>query len=183
MGVGAPCPIAAEHDVTSFDCGDTTLNDWLQRRAIKNENNGASRTFVVCEDNRVIGYYSLAVGAITREDTPGKVRRNMPEPIPVMVLGRLAVDMHWQQKQIGTGMLKDAIQRTVIVAEQAGIRALLVHVLSASAKRFYQHWGFYESPTDEMTLMITLDEARNAISVPEHSPATAHSAESTCPAP
>lgn len=163
MGITAPCPIAGTHDVTSFDCGDTTLNDWLQRRAIKNESSGASRTFVVCENHTVIGYYSLAVGAIAREDTSGKVRRNMPDPIPVMVLGRLAVDTDWQGKQIGIGMLKDAIQRTAIVAEQAGIRALLVHALSDKARDFYLHWGFHEPPTNGLTLMITLDEARNAM--------------------
>jgi len=163
MGINAPCPITGTHHVASFDCGDTTLNDWLQRRAIKNENSGASRTFVVCEDNTVIGYYSLAVGAIAREETSGKIRRNMPDPIPVMVLGRLAVDANWQGKQIGTGMLKDAIQRTLIVAEQAGIRALLVHALSDKARSFYRHWGFHESPTNDMTLMITLDEARKAM--------------------
>ena len=163
MGINAPRPIAGTLHVASFDCGDTTLNDWLQRRAIKNENSGASRTFVVCENNTVIGYYSLAVGAIAREETSGKVRRNMPDPIPVMVLGRLAVDTNWQGKQIGIGMLKDAIQRTLIVAEQAGIRALLVHALSEKTRSFYQHWGFHESPTNDMTLMITLDEARNVM--------------------
>jgi predicted N-acetyltransferase YhbS len=163
VGISAPCPISTTYDVTSFDCGDATLNDWLQRRAIKNESKGASRTFVVCEDNSVIGYYALAVGAITREDTSGKVRRNMPDPVPVMVLGRLAVDANWQGKRIGIGMLKDAIQRTIIVAEQAGIRALLVHALSDKARSFYQHWGFQESPTNDMSLMITLDEARNAV--------------------
>ena len=163
MGISAPGPIAGTHDVTSFDCGDPTLNDWLQRRALKNESKGASRTFVVCENNTVIGYYALAVGAITREDTSGKVRRNMPDPVPVMVLGRLAVDANWQDKNIGIGMLKDAIQRTIIVAEQAGIRALLVHALSEKARSFYQHWGFQESPANDMSLMITLDEARNAL--------------------
>jgi len=163
MGITAPCPIARTHHVTSFDCGDTTLDEWLQRRAIKNENSRASRTFVVCEDNTVIGYYSLAAGAIAREETSGKVRRNMPDPIPVMVLGRLAVDANWQSKHIGIGMLKDAIQRTIIVAEQTGIRALLVHALSDDAKSFYRHCGFSESPTNDMTLMITLDEARNVM--------------------
>ncbi len=163
MGISAPCPIAGTHDITAFDCGDTTLNDWLQRRAIKNENSGASRTFVVCEDNTIIAYYSLAVGAITREESSGKIRRNMPDPIPVMVLGRLAVDVDWQGKQMGTGMLKDAIQRTIIVAEQAGIRALLVHALTDKARNFYQQWGFRKSLTNDMTLMITLDETKKAM--------------------
>ena len=163
MGIAAPCPITSTHDVSTFDCGDTTLNHWLQHRAIKNENNGASRSFVVCNANTIIGYYSLAVGAIDRDDSPGKVRRNMPDPIPVMILGRLAVDTNWQGKHIGTGMLKDAIQRTIIVAEQAGIRALLVHALSDKAKNFYQHCGFHGSLTNDMTLMITLDEARKSV--------------------
>lgn len=87
----------------------------------------------------------------------------MPDPIPVMVLGRLAVDAHWQSKHIGIGILKDAIQRTLIVAEQAGIRALLVHALSNEARRFYQRWGFMESPTNDMTLMLPLDEARKSM--------------------
>ncbi|MFV1985199.1 MAG: GNAT family N-acetyltransferase [Thiohalomonadales bacterium] len=163
MGITAPCPISNELDDSSFDCGDSTLNDWLRRRAIKNEANRSSRTFVVCNNNIIIGFYSLAVGAITRDDALGKVRRNMPEPIPVMVLGRLAVDSHWQSKRIGTGMLKDAIQRTIIVAEQAGIRALLVHALSDKARNFYLSCGFYASPTNDMTLMIMLDEAKNAM--------------------
>ena len=153
MGITAPCPITDVFDVSSFDCGDSTLNDWLQRRAIKNETNRSSRTFVVCNNDTVIGFYSLAVGAIVRED----------ESIPVMVLGRLAVDINWHGKKIGTGMLKDAIQRTIIVAEQAGIRAILVHALSDEAKKFYLSCGFYESPTNNMTLMIMLDEAKNAM--------------------
>lgn len=163
MGIAAPCPIGGSHQTANFDCGHTTLNHWLKHRALKNEHSGASRTFVVCKKNTVIGYYALAVGAVTREETPGKVRRNMPEPVPVMVLGRLAVDRHWQGRQIGAGMLKDAIQRTLIVAEQAGIRALLVHALSDEARCFYRHWGFHASPTNDMTLMITLDEARKAL--------------------
>ncbi|MFC1603055.1 GNAT family N-acetyltransferase [Pseudomonadota bacterium] len=116
----------------------------------------------VCKGNSVIGYYSLAVGAVTREEASGKVRRNMPEPIPVMVLSRLAVNTQWQGKDIGVGMLKDAIMRTLIVAEQAGIRAILVHALSEEAKRFYLHSGFHESPINDMTLMIALDEARKS---------------------
>ena len=163
MGISAPAPITRTHNITTFDCKDATLNEWLERRAIRNESSGASRTFVVCENNTVIGYYSLAAGAIAREDTVGKVRRNMPDPIPVMVLGRLAVDAKWQGKQIGTGLLKDAILRTIIVAEQAGIRALLVHAISEKAKNFYQYWGFRESSSNSMTMMITLDEARNTI--------------------
>ncbi len=160
MGIKAPCPISDKHDASTFDCGHATLNDWLQQRAIKNARKGASRTFVVCKGNTIIGYYSLAVGAVAREEASSKVRRNMPEPIPVMVLGRLAVGTQWQGKDIGVGMLKDAIMRTLIVAEQAGIRAILVHALSEEAKRFYLHCGFHKSPINDMTVMIALDEAR-----------------------
>jgi predicted N-acetyltransferase YhbS len=164
VGVTAPGPISTSHEVSGFDCGQDSLNEWLQKRAIKNEISGASRTFVVCNGNAVISYYSLAVGAVAREEASGKVRRNMPEPIPVMILGRLAVDQKWQGKQIGAGMLKDAISRTLIAAEQAVIRALLVHALSEEAKRFYLQSGFHESPVNDLTLMITLDEARKAVS-------------------
>jgi len=162
MGVKAPCPISDKHDASTFDCGHATLNDWLRRRAIKNERQRASRTFVVCEGNTIIAYYSLAVGAVTREEVSGKLRRNMPEPIPVMVLGRLSVATLWQDKGIGVGMLKDAIMRTLIVAEQAGIRAILVHALSEEAKRFYLHSGFHASPINDMTLMIALDEVKKS---------------------
>ena len=162
MGIKAPCPISDKHDASTFDCGHATLNDWLQRRAIKNERKGASRTFVVCKNNTIISYYSLTVGATTREEASSKVRRNMPEPIPIMVLGRLAVDTQWQDKGTGVGMLKDAIMRTLIVAEQAGIRAILVHALSEEAKRFYLHSGFHESPINDMTLMIALDEVKKS---------------------
>lgn len=163
MGITAPCPISDKHNVKVFDCGHHSLNDWLQKRAIKNAQNGASRTFVVCNNHSVIGYYSLAVGAVTRDEASGKVRRNMPEPVPVMVLGRLAVDRHWQGKQIDAGMLKDALLRTLSVAEQAGIRAMLVHALSDEAKRFYLRHGFHISPLSDITLMITLNEARHIL--------------------
>ena len=163
MGISAPTPLSESHDTSAFNCGQDSLNEWLQKRAIKNEKNGASRTFVVCDANTVVGYCSLAVGAVVREGTAGKVRRNMPDPIPVMILARLAVDQQWQGKHIGQGLPKDAVQCTLIVAEHAGIRALLVHAISDDAKRFYLGAGFHESPTNDMTLMITIEEARKAL--------------------
>jgi len=159
VGVAAPCPVTTNHDISVFNCGHSSLNQWLLNRAIKNKKGGTSRTFVACNNNTVIGYYSLAVGAVTREEASGKVRRNMPEPVPVMILGRLAVDQQWQGKQIGSGMLRDTILHTLVVAEQAGIRTLVVHAFSDSAKHFYLKCGFHESPLDDMTLMITLNEA------------------------
>jgi predicted N-acetyltransferase YhbS len=159
VGINAPTPLKDGHDTTSFDCGDPILDDWLKHTALKNESKGSSRTFVVCENDTVVGYYALATGSVERNDATGNVRRNMPEPIPVMVLGRLAVDKKYQSQGIGRGMLKDAILRVIGVAKQAGIRAILVHAISDEAKLFYMRQGFRESPTNDMTLMITLEEA------------------------
>ena len=159
MGISAPTPLTEEHETASFDCGDPLLNEWLHRTALKNERSGASRTFVVCEGMQVVGFYALANGAIQHADATGKVRRNMPDPIPVMVLGRLAVSEAYQSNGIGKGLLKDAILRVIIVAKQAGIRAFLVHAISEDAKQFYLRWGFTESPTNDMTLMLTLKDA------------------------
>ena len=157
-------PLAPHHRLDGFDCGNATLNDGLRRRAAKNEAGGASRTFVVCDDQGdVIGYYTLSAGAVAHEGAPGKVHRNMPDPIPIMVLGRLAVDHRWQGKDIGKGLLKDAVQRSIVVSQQVGVRALLVHAISEEAKRFYQRFGFRESPANSMTLMITLAEGRAAL--------------------
>ena len=128
-----------------------------------NEERGASRTYVLCVENRVVGYYALAVGAVTHADAPGRVRRNMPDPVPVMIIGRLAIDQVMQGHSIGPALLRDAVLRTIQAAEIAGIRAILVHAISDRAKRFYEKWGFIPSPVDPMTLMITLAEAQKAI--------------------
>ncbi|MGB5338121.1 MAG: GNAT family N-acetyltransferase [Gammaproteobacteria bacterium] len=161
--VTAPEPITETHLTESFSCDIPVLDDWLKRRALKNEVSGASRTFVICQDSQVIGYYTLATGSIEHRNAPGKIRRNMPNPIPVMVLGRLAVDQRWQQTGLGRGLLKDALLRTLSVSKQAGIRALLVHTLSEDAKHFYTRSGFIESPLDPMTLMIALQDAAHCL--------------------
>ena len=161
--VTAPEPITATHLIESFSCGVPVLDDWLKRRALKNDVSGASRSFVICRDSQVIGYYTLATGSIEHRNAPGKIRRNMPNPIPVMVLGRLAVDQRWQQTGLGRGLLKDALLRTLSVSKQAGIRALLVHTLSEDAKHFYTRSGFIESPLDPMTLMIVLQDAAQCL--------------------
>ena len=159
--VSAPGPLSAAHNIETFDCGEAVLNDWLKRRALKNEGAGASRTFVVCRETEVVGYYVLATGSVMHKEAPGKIKRNMPEPIPVMVLGRLAVDKNVQSIGIGRGLLKNAILRTLAVAKQAGIKALLVHALSEEARKFYLRCSFIESPLDPMVLMITLKDARH----------------------
>lgn len=154
--ITVPEPIKTTHRLDDFDCGIQTLNQWLKRQALANESSGASRTFVVCENQHVIGFYALATGSVRRGDVPGSIKRRMPDPIPVMVLGRLAVDLHWQKKGVGSGLLKDAVLRTLAVAKQAGIRALIVHALSEQAKHFYLHYGFQESPFNQMTLLLNL---------------------------
>ena len=156
--ITAPEPISSTHILTDFDCGVSSLNEWLKRQSLKNEISGASRTFVVCMDMKVIGFYALAAGSVNRQDAPGKIKRSMPEPIPVMVLGRLAVDVNWQKKEIGRGLLKDAVLRTVNAAKHAGIRALIVHTLSEEARNFYLRHGFQKSPLNQLTLMLPLPD-------------------------
>lgn len=161
--ITAPEPITPSHLIEAFACGIPVLDDWLKRRALKNEVSGASRTFVVCHDEQVAGYYALATGSVEHRDAPGKLRRNMPDPIPMIVLGRLAVDQRWQRAGIGRGLLKDAVLRSVSVSQQAGVKALLVHVLSEDAKTFYVRNGFLESPLDPMTLIISLQDAAHCL--------------------
>jgi predicted N-acetyltransferase YhbS len=161
--ISSPEKLTAEHDISGFDSGEPVLDVWLRRRALANEDSGSSRTYVVCTQNRVVGYYALAVGAVAHAGAPGRVKRNMPDPVPVMVLGRLAVDQDVQRRRIGTGLLRDAVLRTVQAAEIAGIRAIVVHAISEAAKRFYQEYGFIASPIDPMTVMITVAEARKML--------------------
>lgn len=161
--VSAPERLNSGHDLSTFDCGVPELDAWLKRRALQNDVSGASRTFVVTAGGRVVGYYALAAGAVSREKATPKARRNMPEPIPVMVLGRLAVDREHQGTGLGTALLRDALLRTLRAAEAVGIRAVLLHAVSEEAKRFYLHWGFSPSPVDPMTLMITLADVERAL--------------------
>ena len=150
----------ADHLLSKFECGEPSLDEWLVRRALANQSIGASRTFVVLDDTgHVRGYYALAAGAVTHESATSKVRRNMPDPVPVMVLGRLAVDRGAQGQQLGAALLQDAVRRAVAVSANAGVRALLVHALHARAMEFYAHYGFQSSPTHPLTLMLRLPES------------------------
>jgi len=161
--VGAPQHLTADHDVSGFDSGVPELDTWFKRRALQNEASGASRTYVVIADHRVVGYDALATGAIAQHEATGKVRRNMPEPIPVMVLGRLAVERAHQGKGLGSALLKDALLRTLNAASLAGIRAILLHAISDEAKRFCEKAGFSSSPVDPMTMMVTLADVEKAL--------------------
>lgn len=160
LTLSAPVPLTAAHDVSQFFCGESILDDWLRQRAVKNEASGATRTYAVCSGNEAAGYYSLAVGSIEHSFAPGNIRRNMPQPIPVMILARLAVDRRYAGQNVGAGMLRDALLRTLQAADIAGIRALLVHALHERAAAFYRARGFVASPFDPLVLFLGLDHVR-----------------------
>ncbi len=156
-----PSPLEKTHILKEFDCGYPQLNLWLQRYAWQNQKAGAARTFVVCTGKRVVGFHSLAVGAVEHVDAPGRIKKGLARhPIPVMVLARLAVDRSCQGLKIGKGLLKDAILRTVTASQFAGIRGILVHAKDKKAREFYGQFGFEPSPVDELKLMLLLKDAR-----------------------
>ena len=137
------------------------LDEWLKRRALANQGSGASRTFVVAnEAMRVLGYYALAAGGVAHNHAGRALRQNMPDPIPVMVLGRLAVDTSAQSNRLGVALLQDAVRRCLMVAQHTGVRALLVHALDENARGFYEHHGFKPSPAHPLTLMLPLANVR-----------------------
>jgi predicted N-acetyltransferase YhbS len=156
--LSAPAPVAAEHELEPFNSGTPPLDDWLKRRARQNEAGGASRTYVIAEGRRVVGYYSLAAGSVLHTAATGRVRRNMPDPVPAALLGRLAVDQGWQGRGLGAALLRDAVLRVIGAAETIGVRAL-----SEEAKAFYERWGFRPSAIEPMTLMITIEEAQRML--------------------
>jgi predicted N-acetyltransferase YhbS len=154
---------ADHHELAEFDSGVSELDDWLHRRARANQVSGASRTFVVCEGNRVVAYYALASGAVKPPEAPGRFRRNMPDPIPVAVLGRLAIDQSYQGQGIGRALVRDVGLRLLNAAEILGIRGVLVHAISDGARAFYEAVGFLPSPKDPMMLMVGLHDLKSAL--------------------
>lgn len=160
--VSPPELLADHHFIEDFVSGESSLDDWLRRRARANQVSGATRTYVVCEEERVIGYYALASGVVAVQSAPGRFRRNMPDPIPVAVLARLAVDQHWQGKGVGRALFRDAALRVAQAADAIGIRGIVVHAISEEAKNFYMALGFDSSPREPMTLMVTLTDVTAA---------------------
>lgn len=158
----APQPLAAAHDLQGFACGVESLDRWLERRAMANQASGASRTYVLCDADRVVGYYALAASAVTTAAATGRFRRNMPDPIPVVVLGRLAVAASHHGRGLGRALFQDAARRVIHAADTIGIRGMLVHALSDEARAFYLGLGLDTSPLDPMTLMVTVAELRGA---------------------
>lgn len=156
MTIAAPEPLTGQHDTLAFESGVESLDHWFKRRALKNQATGASRTFVACERGRVLAFYALASSAIAVDKAGGRFRRNMPDPIPVVVLARLAVDRSRQGQGLARALVRDAGLRVLQAADTIGIRGLIVHALSQDAMAFYERVGFEPSPLDPMTLMITL---------------------------
>jgi predicted N-acetyltransferase YhbS len=158
----SPEPLDTQHHLDSFDCGKPALNEWLLRHARQAQGSGSAKTFVVTDDNRVVGYFSLTVGQVDTLEAPDRIRKGMGQyPIPVVVLARLAVSIQDQGKGIGIGMLQDAIHRTLLIAEQAGIRAMLTHPIDEEASRFYKRFGFVTSPLSDQQLLLLLKDARH----------------------
>ncbi len=164
MSPRAPEPLAGSHRLEGFDCGRPSLNDWLVRHARQAQASGSAKTFVVEEGKRVAGYFSLTVGQIEALAAPERIRKGMGQyPIPVVILARLAVSVAAQGRGVGRGMLQDAIRRTLAIAEQAGIRALLTHPIDEDAARFYKRFGFVTSPVREQQLLLLLKDARRLV--------------------
>jgi len=162
LAFSPPELLTSSHLIDAFCCGEAELDDWLKRRALANQISGASRTFVVAGADRVVhGYYAMAAGAVSHQLATSNIRRNMPDPVPVIVLARLAVDQKAQGDKLGPALLRDAIKRAVAVSSNAGVRAVLVHALHERAKGFYEHFGFQASPAHPMTLMLRLVGAPN----------------------
>lgn len=159
----APEPRNPDHDIAGFDCGVASLNTWLERRAAANQVSGASRTFVVCEASKVVAYYALASSAVAPAAAPGRFRRNMPVPVRVVVLSRLAIATSHHGQGLGRALFQDAAQRVMHAADAIGMRGLVVHALPEEAKAFYLRLGLDESPLEPMTLMITVAELHAAV--------------------
>ena len=161
MSLHGPEPLGPQHRLEGFDCGKPALNDWLLRHARQAQGSGSAKTFVVVDDDRVAGYFSLTVGQIDTLDAPERIRKGMGQyPLPVVILARLAVSTTDQGRGIGIGLLQEAIRRTMLIAEHAGIRAMLTHPIDEEAARLYTRFGFIASPLREQQLLLLLKDAR-----------------------
>jgi predicted N-acetyltransferase YhbS len=161
MTLRSPESLGVQHRLDGFDCGKHALNEWLVRHARQAQSSGSAKTFVVSDDDRVTGYFSLTVGQVDTFDAPERFRNGMGQyPLPVVILARLAVSRGDQGRGIGFGLLQDAIRRTFLIAEQAGIRAMLTHPIDDEAAKFYTRFGFIQSPLREQQLLLLLKDAR-----------------------
>lgn len=156
--------LARHHAVDGFDCGNEPLNQFLIRYALTNQLSNASQTYIGLVEDEVIGYYTLVVGEIGYEDAPERLTKGMARhAVPLMVLARIATSLHWQGKGVGTGLIKDAMRRTVSASEIAGIRALAVHAKDEDARAFYRRFDFEPSPIQPLHLYMLVKDLRRAI--------------------
>ena len=160
-----PEPLNSQHDLSRFNSGNSVQKAWLVERAVKNQEDGATRTFVVCNEMLVVGYYALALGQVNRADAPGAITRGMPDPVPMMVLARLAVDQSCQSLGLGRNLVRDAVERTLRVSMDAGVRGLLVSAIDDKARAFYEKLGFVSSRADPNVLMMRLKTAAAAMGI------------------
>ncbi|WIB78370.1 GNAT family N-acetyltransferase [Curtobacterium sp. MCPF17_002] len=160
-----PRPITKHDDTSAFDCGKPSLTSWLQIRAIRNEAGGASRTFISVdqETDRVAGYYCLSASSLRSEDAPGALRRNMPDPIPVVLIGRLAVDSEFQGMGLGASLLQDALLKSIEASRLVGARAVIVYALDDDAVAFYERYGFSRVPETARCMYLLIADAESTI--------------------
>lgn len=164
-GYTQPRTLVAGDDVAAFDCGEPSLDEYLRKRALTNHIEGASRCIVTTHSGQVVGYYALASAAIYHRELRGRARRNMPDPVPGVLLSRLAVDRKHQGSGIGRQLLRDAILRTIEAADLIGVRVLLVHALHDQAREFYTRQGFESSPSDPLHLILLVKDARASLKI------------------
>jgi GNAT superfamily N-acetyltransferase len=152
--------LTGDHNVAGFDCGNSALNEWLVRRAFTNQTSGTSRTWVVVDSDssEVVGFYASSTASILRSLTPKRMARNQPEELPAVLLARMAVDSRHQGHGLGAALLKHFMLKALEVAKSVGVRVLLIHAKDDSAKSFYSHFGFVESPLDPLVLMMLLTD-------------------------
>jgi predicted GNAT family N-acyltransferase len=163
--ISGPARLEPSHDVSKFDCGQPSLNEWLQKHALTSEGRTA-RTYVVCENNvTVIGYYCILTGSVARGALPGKLKRvqGLPHEIPVAILGRLARDLRYRGTKLGADLLRDAISRIVAASDTIGIRCILVQALDEKSCAFYKDYQFVETPIGSRTLFLPIETAISAL--------------------
>jgi GNAT superfamily N-acetyltransferase len=158
----APVPIDPSHNLSGFDCGKPLLDDWLRHRGLGNEGR-FSRSYVVTAGSTVAGYYSIAAGAVVHDGAPPKLKRNAPDPIPTIVLGRLAVDRQFQGFGLGASLLHDALQRSLAISQAIGARAVIVHAIDPEAAAFYAAYEFQAFPQSALTLFLTIEKIAKAL--------------------
>ena len=159
--ITAPEPLTEHHNTSRFRSGVSGLDVWLKNKARQNEARGGARTYVACDGRRVAGFYSLAASAVERQRVPSRVRRNMPQPVPVILLGQLAVDMDYQGQGLGSDLLIDATKRALSAADVIGARAIIVQAVNEDAKSFYERFGFRPfSDREPLMLVLRVSELR-----------------------